>query len=137
MRDIAAKAVSQTCKLALVLHIAENHTVLNTPESTISANTWAVAQALGTYHLTEAVRVQRLADEDTSLEPARRVVRWIQREGLKEVTTTRLTQQGPRPRLKAKQAGEVLGLLEDYGYLQGATYTREANPGLCRESCAI
>ncbi|MFC1772647.1 DUF3987 domain-containing protein [Pseudomonadota bacterium] len=118
VRDIASKAVSQTCKLALVLHIAENHSVLNEPVSTISAKTWAVAQTLGAYHLTEAVRVQRLADEDASLESARRVVWWIKKERLVEVTTTRLTQQGPRPRLKAAQAREVLSLLEDHGYLK-------------------
>jgi len=140
VRDIASKTVSQTCKLALVLHIAENHSLLNDPESTISANTWEVAQTLGTYHLTEAVRVQRLADEDSSLEPARRVVRWIKQERLKEVTTTLITQQAPRPRLKAKQAGEVLGLLEDHGYLKGRRIPRkrksvyDVNPALFSQS---
>ena len=117
VRDIASKAVSQTCKLALVLHIAEQHNRLSLPESTISLETWAVAQALGTWHLSEAVRVQRLADEDTSLEAARRVLRWIARDRLTEISTTLLTQQGPRPRLKANQAGAVLDMLEACGYL--------------------
>ena len=76
-----------------------------------------MAQALGTWHLAEAVRVQRLADEDTSLEAARRVLRWITRDRLKEISTTLLTQQGPRPRLKANQAGGVLDVLEGCGYL--------------------
>ena len=128
VRDIASKAVSQTCKLALVLHIAENHSVLKSPESTISANTWAVAQTLGTYHLTEAVRVQRLADEDSSLEAARRVVRWIKKERLAQITTTLLTQQGPRPRLKATPAKAVLDILEEHGYLKARRTPEKRKP---------
>jgi hypothetical protein len=117
VRDIASKAVSQTCKLALVLHIAEDHAVLNQPVSTISPNTWATAQALGTYHLQEAVRVQRLADEDATLEAARRVLRWIRKENLKEITATIFMQQGPRPRSKAAEAGAILEMLSDRYYL--------------------
>ena len=117
VRDIASKAVSQTCKLALVLHIAEQHNRLSLPESTISLETWAVAQALGTWHLAEAVRVQRLADEDTSLEAARRVLRWIARDGLTEITATMIAQHGPRPRPKASQVTPILDLLVDHGYL--------------------
>ena len=33
VRDIAAKAVSQTCKLALVLHLASNPSVLRDQDS--------------------------------------------------------------------------------------------------------
>ena len=121
VRDIASKAVSQTCKLALVLHIAENHALLNTADSTVSLKTWATAQALGTYHLQEAVRVQRLADEDSSLEAARRVLRWIRKEQLKEISATVLMQQGPRPRPKATEARAILEMLEEHGYLKAYT----------------
>ena len=128
VRDIASKAVSQTCKLALVLHIAENHKRLNQAESTISLETWAVAQALGTWHLAEAVRVQRLADEDTSLEAARRVLRWIDRDGLTEITATMVAQHGPRPRPKASQVTPILDLLVDHGYLMARAAAGRRKP---------
>ena len=128
VRDIASKAVSQTCKLALVLHIAENHNRLYQPESTISLETWAVAQALGTWHLAEAVRVQRLADEDTSLEAARRVLRWIAQDRLTEITATMLAQLGPRPRPKASQVTPILDLLVDHGYLMARAATGRRKP---------
>lgn len=117
VRDIASKAVSQTAKLALVLHLADNPELLKEQESIIEPYTWARAQALGTYHLQEAIRVQRMADEDTTLEAARRVLKWIEKEGLKEVNSTMLMQESPRPRPKAKDADNILELLSEYGYL--------------------
>ena len=41
----------------------------------------------------------------------------LARDRLKEISTTLLTQQGPRPRLKANHAGAVLDMLEACGYL--------------------
>ncbi|RLE45587.1 hypothetical protein DRJ25_05450, partial [Candidatus Woesearchaeota archaeon] len=117
VRDIASKAVSQTVKLALVLHLAEQLDMLQEPTSTISLDTWAKAQALGTYHLQEAVRVQRMADEDKGIHQARHILEWIKRKNLREVTATDLMQTGPRPRPKAKEARTLLELLSDYGYL--------------------
>lgn len=117
VRDIASKAVSQTVKLALVLHLAEQPALLQEPTSTINLDTWAKAQALGTYHLQEAVRVQRMADEDKDTSQARRLLEWIKRENLKEVTGAVLMQNGPRPRMKAAEARTLLELLSDYGYL--------------------
>ena len=43
VRDIAAKAVSQICKLALVLHIAADPGVLRQPDSEIDIGTWAAS----------------------------------------------------------------------------------------------
>jgi hypothetical protein len=118
VKDIAAKAVSQTAKLALVLDIAENPAVLDQLESEISGDTWAAAEELGQWFLNEAVRVQRMADEDVWLEHARRVLRWIQRERLESVTSMKLTQSGPRPRLRATDADKVLDMLADHGFLR-------------------
>lgn len=117
VRDIASKAVSQTCKLALVLHIANDSRVLDSEQSVISPDIWAVAQALGTFHLTEATRVQRVADEDPLLEQARKVVEWIKRERVDVISSTMLMQQGPRPRPKAAKADAVLALLADHNFL--------------------
>ena len=80
------------------------------------------------YNLTEAVRVQRLADEDTTLEAARRVLRWIQRERMTEINRAALMQSGPRPRLKATEADRVLELLEEHGYLRPHRITGRRKP---------
>jgi hypothetical protein len=77
MRDIASKAVSQTCKMALLLHLADNPKLLNQSESTIDQETWLKAEALGKYHLNEAVRIQRLSAEDTAINMAKRILKWI------------------------------------------------------------
>lgn len=123
-RDIASKATSQACKLAMVLHLAESPELLNQPDSTLSARTWTAAQELGTYHLTEAVRVQRQADEDPMIEGARRLVDWITRERITELRARDLQRSGPRPRPNATGAARLLDLLEDHGYL-----VRKMEPG--------
>jgi hypothetical protein len=128
VRDIAAKAVSQTAKLSLVLHIAANPNVLDQPESEISGETWNAAQALGQWFLNEAVRVQRMADEDVFWESARMVLRWIRREQMVSVTSMKLMQSGPRPRLKAPDAGNVLEMLADHGYLRAERQEGKRKP---------
>lgn len=124
VRDIAAKAVSQTAKLALILHLAADAEILSQPASAIDAATWATAQAIGTWFFEEAVRVQRLADEDPALDAARRVIRWLAAERRQTVNTTDLMQTGPRPRPKAREAIATLDLLEDFGWLRA-----QAEPG--------
>lgn len=123
-RDIAAKAVTQTCKLALVLHLAARPEVLDAAGSTIDGETWRTAEAIGSWFLSEAVRVQRQADEDPALEAARRVLRWLATERRETVTGRDLQREGPRPRPNAKAAAAVLDLLADYGHLRS-----ESPPG--------
>lgn len=117
-RDIGAKAVSQTVKLALVLHLAERPEMLDFGGSEIDAATWATAQAIGTWFLTEAVRVRRKANEDQSEERARRVLHWLATARRATVTARELQREAPRPRLRAKEAAAALTLLADFGYLR-------------------
>ncbi|SDX47148.1 DUF3987 domain-containing protein [Thiocapsa roseopersicina] len=128
VRDIAAKAVSQTAKLALVLHLAADAEILSRPASAIDAATWATAQAIGTWFFEEAVRVQRLADEDPALDAARRVIRWLAAERRQTVNTTDLMQTGPRPRPKAREAIATLDLLEDFGWVRAQTEPPKRRP---------
>ena len=118
VRDIAAKAVSQICKLALVLHIAADPGVLRQPDSEIDIGTWAAAHCVGLWFLDEAVRVQRAAAEDPLLETARRTLVWLGRQGQVAITTRTLSLYGPRPRPDAKTASAALELLEDLGWLR-------------------
>ena len=118
MRDVAAKAVTQICKLALVLRIAADPEVLRQPDSEIDAATWSAAHCIGLWFLDEAVRVQRAVLEDPLLETARRTLAWLGRRDEATVTTRTLSLYGPRPRPDAKAASAVLELLEDLGWLR-------------------
>jgi uncharacterized protein DUF3987/Toprim domain-containing protein len=118
VQAVASKATSMIARLALVLHVAGEPDTLDRHRSEVDEDTWAAAEEVGLWHLQEAVRVQRLAGEEWSLQKAHRALAWIQENGLVEVITTELTQYGPRPRLKARQAEEVLELLTVHGYLR-------------------
>jgi hypothetical protein len=128
MRDIAAKAVTQICKLALVLHVAANPGVLRQPDSEIGAATWTAAHCIGLWFLDESVRVQHAAVEDPMLETARRTLAWLRRRKEATVTTRRLSLYGPRPRLDAKAATAALELLEDLGWLRAETMPGRRKP---------
>jgi len=114
VRDIASKAITQIVKLALVFHLASDPGYLAAPQSELSLETWNAAQVIGIYHLTEAVRVQRLADEDQALLTARRILDWLCRERRQSVTSTTLMQFSPRPRPSAVEADRILDLLEEH-----------------------
>ncbi|WPL11954.1 MULTISPECIES: DUF3987 domain-containing protein [Thiorhodovibrio] len=68
VRDIAARAVSQICKVALVLHLFTHPEVLRDPVSDIDGPTWAAARDIGLWFLDEAVRIQRAAVENPLIE---------------------------------------------------------------------
>jgi len=127
-KDIASKAVSQTCKMALCLHLASDCEAISQPNSQISQEIWQNAQSIGLWFLNEAIRVQRMADEDPVLESARRVLDWLARTKRKSVTGSNLTQYAPRPRPKAKEASAILELLADHGYLQPENNPRARRP---------
>lgn len=118
VRDIAAKAVSQMCKLALVLHLAAQPEVLREPVSEIDGDIWAAAHCIGLWFLEEAVRVQRAAVEDPLIEAARRTLAWLGRQQETVISRRTLSLYGPRPRPDARMAGAVLDLLADLGWVQ-------------------
>jgi hypothetical protein len=72
--------------------------------------------------------VQRQADEHPALEAARRVLRWLKAEPRATVTARDLTHYGPRPRLAARQATEILDTLEDLGWLRAETAPGKRRP---------
>jgi len=109
VRDIASKAVSQTVKMAHILHIANNPELLNQLESSIDIDTWNKAQELGEFHLNESVQVQRSAFENKDVAYAKKILLWI--------VTSRLIQQNVRPKSNKIKVESALTLLCDYGYL--------------------
>ena len=128
VRDIAAKAVSQICKLALVLHVAAARGVLRQSNSEIDTGTWAPAHCIGLWFLEEAVRVQRAALEDPLLETARRTLAWLGRRTEATITTRTLSLYGPRPRPDAKTASAVFELLEDLGWIRAELTSGRRKP---------
>jgi len=139
VRDIACKAVTQTAKLALVIHLAENPDYLHAPDSIISEETWARAQGLGTYHLQQAVAVQRMAAEDKDMDMARRILKWIRDKDFQKITVREVCQSGPRPRLKSREAKKVLKLIEEYNYLRAEDQKKNSylvNPQSNKANCS-
>jgi len=128
VRDIASKTVSQTVKIAHILHIADNPIILNQSESIIDIDTWIRAEALGKFHLNEAVRLQRVSIEDTSIIYARKLISWIKKRKLKELSSRDIQQNGPRPRPKTSEAIVVLNILCEYQYLFMAGSSYLVNP---------
>lgn len=128
VRDIASKAVTQTVKIAQILHIANNPNLLNHSESAISIDTWNKAEKLGKFHLNEAVRIQRTSIEDLSIVYASKLINWIKKQKLKQLTTRDVQQKGPRPRLKISEVTVVLNLLCEYGYLFPTSANYLVNP---------
>ncbi len=129
VRDIAAKAVSQITKLALVFHIARRPDVLFDMQSEISPATWSAAETIGMYHLHEAVRVQRVADGDVIMDMARRAVQWITEKRVQSFTVRELQQSMPRPRPDtAAQAAEACDALVDFGYCRRENDPKRRKP---------
>jgi len=124
VRDIASKAVSQTIKLAHILHIADNPQLLSQSESVINMDTWVKAQQLGVFHLDESIRMQRSAFENENIAYARKILLWITKKKYYEVTP-RVIQQNVRPKSDINKVNQALSILCDYGYLKdcGTAYT--------------
>ncbi len=127
VKDIASKAVSQIAKLALVLHLAENPAVLDQLESEISGDA-------GCRPSTRGVVPKRSRPSTTDggrgylarTCPSRSQAGFS--GGIDSVTSMKLTQSGPRPRLKATEADKVLDSLAEHGYLRSEKQDGKKKP---------
>ncbi|MBF0448198.1 MAG: DUF3987 domain-containing protein [Magnetococcales bacterium] len=120
VRDIASKAVSATCKAALVIHLMQNPHFISALESELSPETWRQAQQLGAYHLSEAVRIQRTVGEDGETQKIITIGKWLKEKRITELKASYLYQMGPRPRLTAKEAETMLETLEGLRWVYAA-----------------
>jgi hypothetical protein len=123
VRDIASKTVSQTVKMAQILHIANNPELLNQSESMINIETWTKAESLGKFHLNEAVRVQRSAATDVSVVYAGKILNWIIKHRHNEIKVSDV-QRYVRPKTNATNTKLALNVLYEYNYLsdKGSKY---------------
>ncbi|MBF0339487.1 MAG: DUF3987 domain-containing protein [Magnetococcales bacterium] len=124
VRDIASKAVSAAVKAALVLHLLERPGLLMEEESELGLATWERAKVLGEYHLSEAVRVQRMAEGDALESAALRVARWALKSGNMEFSIRTLGRSLPRPRLAPKDAEAVMDFMIDLNWARRVSVER-------------
>lgn len=118
-RDIAAKSVTQTVKIALVLHLLENPDYLLTERSEISLATWKSAQRLVEMFLATAIRFRESAQTVACELASDRIVEWLQKTGRQTVSNREILRTGPRPRMKnIKEVNEVFDELQDRGVVR-------------------
>jgi hypothetical protein len=116
VRDIASKATSQTCKLALILHLANDPDLLSDPTSEIDLATWRNAERLGAFFMEEAIRSQRGVDDGEHLRHAKRVLDWLRAKGYTEITAREIARSAPRPKLSKSELVDVVGVLTEPPY---------------------
>ena len=119
-KDVACKAVSQTCKLALVLHIAKKPEVIKEKESEVDIETWNSAEKLGTWFLNSALSFRTIAKQNSLLFDTCNILKWINLSWRSYgINYRQLMQLGPSPRFTTeRRASQVLGILEDHGFLK-------------------
>ena len=113
VKDIASKAVSQTCKLALILHVARNPGILSMSESVIDIQEWRKAEKLGHYFLEQAILSRRIVDEDTLYKRSMKILQWLRDKGYsgKIVSKRELLQKGPRSTRSSAEIEKVISIL--------------------------
>ncbi|MBF0263523.1 MAG: DUF3987 domain-containing protein [Magnetococcales bacterium] len=118
-RDIAAKAVTQTVKIALVLHLLDHPDHILMERSEISLATWNNAQRLVEMFLETAIRFRDAAQTVASDLATDRLMEWIQKSGRQTVTAREVLRSGPRPRLKnTNEVNEIFDELQDRGVVK-------------------
>ncbi|MBL1321299.1 MAG: DUF3987 domain-containing protein [Methylophaga sp.] len=129
VRDIASKATSQTCKLALILHLANNPDLLNEATSKIDIATWQKAERLGSFFMKEAIRSQRGADDGEHLRHAKRLLDWLRIKGCTEIGAREIQRSAPRPKLSRSELVDVIGVLTEppYQWLKESGKTAKGN----------
>ena len=116
-RDIAAKAVTQAVKIALVIHMLEHPDYLRADQSEISLTTWKSAQSLTEFFLETAIRFRdniRASESD-----AQRLTEWLWKTKRQTVTIRAVLGSGPRPRMRySNEVGPVLDEMCERGILR-------------------
>ncbi len=117
-RGIASKFTSQTCKIALALHIFKNPNYLEADCTFITKETWNQALELGRFFLEETLRAIRIntSSKRTNAECVEeKLIFWLYdrcREG--KSTQIRDITMGFRPRKKADEVEKWVKKLEEH-----------------------
>jgi hypothetical protein len=113
----AAKLAGATCRLAALLHLAEQ--LRGGWAQPISANTFTGAIRLADYLIEHARAVFDLMGTDPSIDDARWILDWIDRTNRLQFSRRDAHRAAPRDRFpKATDLEPPLRLLEEHGYLR-------------------
>ena len=73
---------------------------------------------LGEFHLSEAIRIQRMAGEDQEHQDAQRLLRWLVKKKPVEFRVRDVVANGPRPRRSTDEVKEIVNVLCEHGYVR-------------------
>ena len=130
MADWFGKLAGAVLRVAGLLHMADevSHNSQNS-QNTISDATMRRALRFAHYLMAHAQAAYAEIGADPAIEPARSVLRWIDKAGAR-IFTKRDCYQGVKGTLKrADELDPVLTLLCDHGYLREVENTERAGPG--------
>ena len=119
-QDIACKAVSQTCKLALILHLTKYPDLIDEEGSVVDIDTWDSAEKIGEWFLNSAVSMKNHSENNKPIYNAYNTLKWISKSWKKpHIDNRELMQRGPSPRLSdASEATAVLEILANHNFLK-------------------
>lgn len=116
-RDIAAKAVTQAVKIALILHMVEHPDYLRADRSEVSLATWKSAQLLAEFFLETAIRFRDATQANGS--DAQRLIKWLKKTKRQVITSREIMREGPSPRMRyASDVDLVLDQMCDQGVVR-------------------
>ena len=112
VREFAAKAAEQACRIAAVLTLAENPAAIS-----VSGDAMRNALALTQHHIGEYGRLIGSACVPENIVRAQALLDWVRSKHLCEVTVRQVTQFGPGRAIRhAAAAKEALRTLAEFGW---------------------
>jgi replicative DNA helicase len=127
LRDWGSKWVGHVARIAGLLHLADH--LRDGWTRNIDATTWQRAQAIGEYFATHAETVFDHMGADPTLEDARVLLGWIERNRV-ESFTARDAHRANRPRLQtADVVAAALNVLEDHNHVRQSEAKQRQGPG--------
>ena len=115
MREFSSKATEHACRIAGVL------TLIGDPMAAcVGDDTMQAALELAQYYIREHVRLAGTAAISGDIANADKLLTWIRRKGLRELTLRDVMQRGPYAIREAPVAKAALCRLCEYGWLQNS-----------------
>lgn len=112
-KSAANKAHDQAARLAATLTLFEDYEA-----NEIGATAMAAGIELMEHFLSEAVRLMGVAPIDKAMVDAEDLLKWLRKDGRREVETREIYRTGPSRLRSAKVAQPLLAVLHRHGYIR-------------------
>jgi len=116
IEGFAGKAAAHILRLAGIIALFEDIT-----RETVPLKYMENAIYLMRYYLKERLRISAMAEPDMEIEKAKKLLKWIQKKGLKVVTLPDVYGSGPRACRSSKKARASVKILEEHFWLTSKT----------------